>query len=407
MIFFALALVCLSLDPYLLVPCSYLAFYMMSAFYIATALLLLYGILFLYYKRWWKQIPFFKADVLTGWVPSISISVIVPARNEAENIACCVQSLCSQQYPAHLLQVIVVDDNSTDNTAEIVRNIVFEGTELICIQLGRAENNTAPKKRAIEAGIAAARGQLIVTTDADCIAGKEWLKNIAAFHEQSRNVFIAAPVKMCDTNSVLSKFQALDFLTMQGITGASVFKRFHNMCNGANLAYEKKVFYEVGGFSGIDTIASGDDMLLMHKVAKQYPQRVGFIKSPDAIVTTATAITWKEFLQQRIRWASKATHYHQPNIFFVLLLVYLTNLSFIGLLASAFWQPNALLLFVLLCLAKFFAEFFFVKDIAVFFKQAHLLPWLLVLQPLHIVYIVISGFLGQVKTYEWKGRKLK
>ena len=380
---------------------------MMIVFYIATALLLLYGILFLYYKSWWKQVPFFKADAHTWWVPSTSISVIIPARNEADNIALCVQSVCNQQYPSHLLQVIVVDDNSTDNTAEIVRNIFFEGIELICLQPGPAENNTAPKKKAIEAGIAAARGQLIVTTDADCMAGKGWLKNIAAFHEQSKNVFIAAPVKMSDTNSLLSKFQALDFLTMQGITGASVFKRFHNMCNGANLAYEKKVFYEVGGFSGIDTIASGDDMLLMHKVAKQYPHQVGFIKSTDAIVTTATAASWKDFFQQRIRWASKATHYHQPNIFFVLLLVYLTNLSFIGMLVAAFWQPSALLLFALLCLVKFFMELFFVKDVAVFFKQTHLLPWLLVLQPLHIVYIVISGFLGQVKTYEWKGRKLK
>ena len=380
---------------------------MMIVFYIATALLLLYGILFLYYKSWWKQVPFFKSDAHTGWVPSTSISVIIPARNEADNIASCVQSVCNQQYPSHLLQVIVVDDNSTDNTAEIVKNIFFEGIELICLQPGHAENNTAPKKRAIEAGIAAARGELIVTTDADCIAGKEWLKNMAAFHEQSKNIFIAAPVKMSDINSLLSKFQALDFLTMQGITGASVFKRFHNMCNGANLAYEKKVFYEVGGFSGIDTIASGDDMLLMHKVAKQYPHQVGFIKSTDAIVTTATAASWKDFFQQRIRWASKATHYHQPNIFFVLLLVYLTNLSFIGMLVAAFWQPSALLLFALLCFVKFFMELLFVKDVAVFFKQTHLLPWLLVLQPLHIAYIVISGFLGQVKTYEWKGRKLK
>jgi len=194
---------------------------------------------------------------------------------------------------------------------------------------------------------------------------------------------------------------------MQGITGAAVFKRFHNMCNGANLAYEKKVFYEAGGFSGIDNIASGDDMLLMKKIARQYPGQTGFIKSSEAIVTTLPAAGWGAFFQQRIRWASKATHYQQPAIFFVLLLVYLTNLMIFCFLLLGIFQKFALLLFLLLCVAKFFMEYFFVREVAVFFKQQRLLHWLLLLQPLHIVYIVVSGFLGQFKTYEWKGRKLK
>ena len=84
--------------------------------------------------------------------------------------------------------------------------------------------------------------------------------------------------------NALHVFQSLDFLSLQGITAASVFSRFHTMCNGANLAYEKKVFEEAGGFNGIDQVASGDDMLLMHKIYLLYPDKVMYCLSPDVIV---------------------------------------------------------------------------------------------------------------------------
>ena len=379
---------------------------MIISFYIAVLLLLAYGVLFQFYNSWWKESPDFNVDA-TGFDPSVKISVIVPARNEAANIAACLNSICKQHYPSHLFQIILVDDNSTDDTFQIANGIFYEGVQIICTKLPPLANNTAPKKRAIEAGIAMASGTLIVTTDADCVAGPDWLQTIAAYYQQSKNIFIAAPVKIKDGSSLLSKFQALDFLTMQGITAGAVFKRFHNMCNGANLAYEKQLFYQVDGFTGIDNIASGDDMLLMNKVAEKYQQQLGFIKSVAAIVTTLPAASWKAFFQQRIRWASKATHYKQRGIFMVLLLVYLTNLLIFCFLIMGLFQKFALILFVLLCVAKFFMELFFVRDVAVFFKQQSLTPWLLILQPLHIIYIVVSGFLGQFKSYEWKGRKLK
>lgn len=379
----------------------------MAVIYIVLFCLLVYGILFQCYHSWWNSIPPFTETQAENGKPATTISVIIPARNEAQNIAACLHSIGRQSYPRHLLQVIVIDDNSTDDTLRVAESIVYDGLQIICHRLPAAEINTAPKKRAIEKGISMAGGTLIVTTDADCTASPGWLQTIAAYHDWSGHVFIAAPVKIRDNPSVRSKFQALDFLTMQGITGAAVYKQFHHMCNGANLAYEKKVFYEVGGFSGIDAIASGDDMLLMRKVAEKYPARLGFIKSPAAIVTTQPATSWPAFFQQRIRWASKALHYRQPAIFFVLLLVYLLNLSIVCLLIMAFFYPFALLMFVLLCISKFFMELFFVRDVARFFGQTYLLPWLLLLQPLHVLYIVVSGFFGQFKTYTWKDRKLK
>ncbi len=376
--------------------------------YSTTGLLLLYGLLLFYYRSGWKQLPLFDAaDIANHPPPTLTVSVIIPARNEAANIGPCLQSLLQQDYPAALLEIIVVNDQSTDNTAALVQTFPARRVMLLDVQYQPGETVTAPKKRAIEQGIAAAAGQLIVTTDADCTAGPRWVSSLAAWHRLHATVFIAAPVKIKDGHSLLSKFQALDFLTMQGITGASVYKRLHNMCNGANLAYSRNVFYEVNGFKGIDTIASGDDMLLMHKIATKYPSQTGFIKCPEVIVTTLPAASWREFFQQRIRWASKAMHYKSPKLFLALLLVYLTNAALLATALSALYYPVAALYFAALWLLKFLLEIVFVKEPAAFFGQQYLLPYLFLLQPLHIAYIVVSGFFGPFKSYQWKGRKLK
>jgi cellulose synthase/poly-beta-1,6-N-acetylglucosamine synthase-like glycosyltransferase len=198
----------------------------------------------------------------------------------------------------------------------------------------------------------------------------------------------------------------MDFMVLQGITGASVYKKLHSMCNGANLAYERKVFYEVNGFAGIDNIASGDDMLLMHKIAKKYPNRIQYLKSPDTIVSTQPMTTWSSFFNQRIRWASKATHYDDKTIFWVLLLVYLFNLSFLVLLIAGFWDHSCWLYFLIAWLLKTIVELPFFYSIANFFYKQWTVKLFIFFQPIHILYTIISGLLGQFGKYEWKGRRV-
>lgn len=179
------------------------------------------------------------------------------------------------------------------------------------------------------------------------------------------------------------------------------------MCNGANLAYEKKAFEAVNGFSGIDTIASGDDMLLMHKIATRYPDQVYYLKSKDAIVATEPMKTWKAFFNQRIRWASKAKNYDDKRITAVLLLVYLFNLSFLVLLVAGFWCYYYWLYFAGIWIAKTIIEWPFVSYVAGFFDKKPLMKYFFFFQPLHIFYTIFSGLLGQFGRYEWKGRKVK
>lgn len=347
-------------------------------------------------------------EVEEGYEAHTKISVIVPARNEEKNIANCVFSIVEQNYPPDLFEIIVVDDDSTDNTAEIIKRLSNMYHNLRYVKSNPKDTNTvAFKKKAIEAGINIATGELIVTTDADCIAPENWLKYLAAFYENKQAVFIAAPVVLGPGKGLVKLFQSLDFLSLQGVTGASVYANFHTMCNGANLAYSKKVFEEVNGFDGVDTIASGDDMLLMHKIYLRYPDRVFYLKSKEVIIQTEPVNSWSAFFNQRIRWASKAGKYNDKRIFLALLIVYLFNLDFIVVPIAAFYFPELWWYYISILLLKILYELFFMIPVARFFEKEKQLWWFPLMQPLHIVYTVVAGFLGSITTYTWKGRKVK
>ncbi|UAY51825.1 glycosyltransferase [Ferruginibacter albus] len=378
---------------------------MLAAILLITVIFFLgYAVLIGYYYKGWKQS---KEVIITSTHFSASISVIIPARNEENNIKACLNAVLSQNYPAHLFEVIVVDDHSDDKTAEIVRS--FNTIRLISLKdfTGNEKLNSY-KKKAIETAIAQAQGDLIVTTDADCIPSKNWLSAIASFYEQKKSAFIAGPVCYFNSDKLnfIETFESLDFMSMQGITAASVNQKFHSMCNGANLAYEKKAFIEVGGFKGIDNIASGDDMLLMHKIYTRYPDRVDYLKSKDAIVETQPMSTLSAFFNQRIRWASKADKYDDKRIFWVLLFVYLFNCWFIILfIYSLFTIHYSLLLGSLI--TKTVIELVLMIPVTKFFSRQKLLWWFPIAQPFHILYIIIAGWLGKFGSYKWKDRKIK
>ncbi|MCW3074065.1 MAG: hypothetical protein JWP69_1134 [Flaviaesturariibacter sp.] len=358
-----------------------------------------YAALILFYKRGWERLgAFSKTDSATAY--RVKVSVIIAARNEEGNIAQLLKALQLQTYPPDCFEVIVVDDHSTDLTT--TRVLDYSSIQLISLPDG-----ITSKKKAISTGIEHAAGELIITTDADCLPGTKWLETIVHFYKEKNAQFIAAPVQYHYQNNLVELFQTMDFLTLQGITAASVATNFHSMCNGANLAYTKQAFMNVNGFAGIDTVASGDDMLLMHKIWKQHPQNVFYLKAPAAIVQTAPMPTWKEFFWQRIRWASKTTAYDDKRIFWALLLVYLFNLQFIVLAIAGFW--NSLFWSAALCLLvlKTAVELPFFYSVAKFYHQQKLVRFFFLFQPLHILYTVVIGALSQTGSYQWKGRKTK
>jgi cellulose synthase/poly-beta-1,6-N-acetylglucosamine synthase-like glycosyltransferase len=387
--------------------------------FIIVLFFIVYFLLILYYWRSWISIPEFKGKNQSS---KTKISIIIPARNEEQNIGNCLRSIINQSYPAALFEVLVIDDHSTDGTAVVVRSFDLPNIKLISLKDHISANPiNSYKKKAIEIAIAQSTAELIVTTDADCTAPSNWLQIIAAFYEEKKPSFIVMPVAIDCSNKFIELFQALDFMSLQGITGASVHKKFHSMCNGANLAYTKNAFAAVDGFAGIDTIASGDDMLLMHKIFKQDPHAVLFLRSKEVIVQTQPVNSIKDFFNQRIRWASKADQYEDKRIFAVLLIVYLFNVLLIVLPIIALFNnktfdihiyPITLMASVFeswlfLLLGKTIIELAFLFPVAKFFKKRNLLWLFPLMQPFHILYTLIAGWLGKFGSYKWKGRTVK
>jgi cellulose synthase/poly-beta-1,6-N-acetylglucosamine synthase-like glycosyltransferase len=368
-------------------------------------LALAYAALMLLYRLGWDRQKTFTAP--DAFRPATSISVIIPARNEAANIAACVKSVVAQQYPENLLEIIVVDDHSEDDTAAIASGAGEGRVHVVSLKDildGRPVN--AYKKQALSAGIAASRGALIVTTDADCTASQTWLRNIAALFEEQQAVMIAGPVAFHDPTSISGRFQSLDFMMMQAITAAAHRLKLGGMANGANLAFSRKAFDEISGYEGTTHLASGDDYLLLHKMEQAFPGRIHYLKSREAIVHTAPQPGWRTFLQQRIRWASKSGRYADHRLTLILALVYLFNLSLAVLAIACIWQPRLLLAPAALLCLKVLAEGMLLWPAAGFFQKRRELLAFPLLQPLHILYIIAAGFLGMKGGYRWKGRRV-
>ena len=375
---------------------------------ITGVLLTGYSCLILLYRQWFLRLPIYQPATVV--VPNIFFSIIIPARNEEKQIGRCLQSIMSQNYPPHLFEVIVVNDHSTDGTAAVVESFQTEYPQISLINLqdhvaGKKLN--AYKKKAIELAVAQSKGQWMVTTDADCTIPPFWLQRFDQFIGEKNPVFVAAPVMFTHQSTFLSIFQLLDFISLQGITAAAVSAGYYTMCNGANIAYRKDVFMEVGQFAGIDRLASGDDMFLMQKMKVAHPTRVQYLFCRESIVLTEPMKTWQHFLNQRIRWASKADAYRDKNIFWTLLLVYLVNLGLLTLLICSIWIKGGSIYWFFLMAAKTLIELSFMTPVADFYRLRKQLLWFPLMQPFHLVYTVLSGWLGKFGSYQWKGRNVQ
>ncbi len=361
--------------------------------------------------RGWRNLPKFQASENDS--DQNQFSIIIPARNEENNIATCLQSIINQDYNKNQFEIIVIDDFSEDGTLAEIERIKKLHPEIkihICElrKMLQGENHNSYKKRAIEEGIKKSKFDWIITTDADCVRGRTWLKSISDSINQNPKVkLISAPVKFSFKDTFFERAQALEFCGLIGIGAACLGQKLPTMCNGANLIYRKPVFYEVNGFQGIDKLASGDDEFLMHKIAAKYPNDVQFLKSIEAIVSTPALNNVGAFLQQRKRWASKSRSYANYKLKLLLGAVYLFYvLTLISLFLGFYNHHYFIILLIGLCL-KCVPEWIFLRLVSRFFGQEKLMKYYLPTLFLQTIYVVIIGIYGNFGKYNWKGRKVR
>lgn len=333
------------------------------------------------------------------------ISLIVPVRNEAKNILRLLTDLQNQTLVKKYFEVIIANDDSTDNTAELVETFQSQNSlDLKLVNLPPKAVNTSPKKRAITYCIGEASGSLIVCTDGDCTVSAKWLSTIKAYFEDKDVVFLSAPVFFLDSVSsnilqrLWTKIQQIEFASLIVSGAVSIKMNFPNMCSGANITYLKSAFLEVNGFEGNEDVASGDDEFLMHKMSKAFPKKVHYLKSKDAIVKTEALHDFKSFYNQRKRWAGKWSKYTLLSPKIMAIFIFSTNAAFVYAFLSFDVQNIGL---------KILPEFLFLGSLLVFFKKPFLLLFIPLVQIIYPFYVLLFGLVSlKKKPYTWKDRKL-
>lgn len=347
-----------------------------------------------------------KADVSEARKPGTFFSIVVPFRNESQNLPALLESFRQLDYPVALFEIILVDDFSEDHSQRIVYNWRMQNGEFDCTLLENIKISGSPKKDAIARAVPIAKQDWIITTDADCIVPQNWLLSLDNYLQQQTASMLIAPVSYTEKSTFLRHFQQLNLTALQGATIGSFGLGLGFMCNGANFAYKKSLFLELGGFSGNTDKASGDDVFLVQKAVALYPEKVHYLQSRNAIVLTQPLSKWGTFFQQQARWAAKTGGYQSVFGKDLAVIVFLGNLCILAALGLALSGLLSWIGFAVIFAIKF------VADTILLYKTNRFLSakWMKGLLTGSVIYPFFSvcvAVYAVVFGYSWKGRRFK
>jgi cellulose synthase/poly-beta-1,6-N-acetylglucosamine synthase-like glycosyltransferase len=359
-----------------------------------------YIALLIYYLHYFKTTVERTPPPLAPPLPFCS--VIIAARNEEQHIRTCLGSVTNQTYPVDRYEVLVVNDGSNDGT-------VTEVQKYTTVRLLHTTVTNAGKKNAIALGIVASKGEIIVTTDGDCEVRPEWLQSLVENFVDAVQM-VTGPVMLSLPRNAFERFQALDVAGLAIVTGAGIESGLHHLANGANMAFKRETFDAVCGFSGNINYASGDDVFLIQAIARTFPGSVRYVSSPEALVLTKPCISMQEFVQQRLRWATKNSVLRERSIYWIWVCIWLTyvmNSIAFGTAVVAYSLPVFLISSSLLCLIAIMEQIF-LKRILSKYGRLDLLRGYPMSFILHYGYVLLIGLAVLVRRrYKWKGRELR
>jgi glycosyltransferase involved in cell wall biosynthesis len=334
----------------------------------------------------------------TGGVAVTPVSVVIPVRNEKENIAGLLNSLSQQDYPADSFEIIMVDDHSDDGTPGVLNNLGNGKISLIKMTGGTG------KIEALAEGIRHAKNQVIIVIDADCRFNRGWLSAMSGYFAMYDSRVLIGPV-VCERGTCLfHRMQSLEFLSLAGITAGAAGLNNPIMGNGANLMFQKDIFFDFMNSRRQRTV-SGDDVFLIHWAKKNYPGKVHFLLSRQAIALTPPHDRLMDFIDQRLRWASKGRYYRDISILTTAAIVYIFCMVLVLLLLASVFYKSLFYAALFMLLSKSLADLIFLTDVAGKFRQTSLLKVFLPVQIIYPFYIFIIGTFGQFIRFRWKGRE--
>ncbi|OUR98340.1 glycosyltransferase [Flavobacteriales bacterium 33_180_T64] len=336
--------------------------------------------------------------------PKTKFSIVIPFRNEAKNLPVLIASISRLNYPSSLFEILLVNDESTDDSIEKINTNLSNLKSVNISILENLRQTNSPKKDAITTAIKKAKHEWIVTTDADCELPKYWLDTFDNYIQNNNPNVLVAPVTYSNITSFFERFQLLDILSLQGATvgGFGIKKPF--LCNGANLAYKKTLFNTLNGFEGNLDIASGDDVFLLEKAVKRDKKNVHYIKNSQIIVHTKPESSFKKLKAQRVRWAAKTSRYNTSFGKLTGFIVLLMNALLISLPLLYLVQIIALKILIYTYTIKVLIDFLLLFKSARFFEQERYLPSYLFSSLLYPFFCVYVAFISMFKGYKWKDR---
>ncbi len=350
-----------------------------------------------------KKVRFFSTNEIK---PGTHFSIVIPFRNEAENLPNILETIDKLNYPAEMFEILFVNDVSEDTSEEIILHAIEKSRFSIKLLQNKRTSNS-PKKDAISEAIKNSQFEWIVTTDSDCELPKNWLKTLDAFIQNNNPVMVCGPVIYKSNGSFIENFQQLDGFSLQAVTMGSFGLNNPLLCNGANLAYQKNAFIQVNGFSGNDHIASGDDIFLLEKMKKAFSKQVKFIKSKEAIVSTKPQKDWKSVINQRIRWVSKTSKQENGVSILLGILVLLVSFSILAFPFFMVFNPENIGFYIFLTSFKIIVDYIFVHQPAILFDKKTAF-WKFILQPFAYAVIMWAVTMGSFRgKYSWKGRNFQ
>jgi cellulose synthase/poly-beta-1,6-N-acetylglucosamine synthase-like glycosyltransferase len=347
-----------------------------------------------------------KSFEVTNATPKTAFTIVIPFRNEEKNLPKLLYSISQLNYPHQMIEIIMVDDFSTDSSQRVCIKWRLDYEHLDTTLLENLRLSYSPKKDAIARAMPIAKHDWIVTTDADCIVNPNWLLTLDNYIQKNNPYMIVGAVVYKVKNNWFHHFQQLDLMSLQGTTIGSfgIGKPF--MCNGANFAYTKNFFTEIGGFGGINDKASGDDVLLLQKAISVNKEKVHYLKNTDVIVKTKPENDLVKLFMQRVRWASKTSSYSSSYAKSLAVVVLIMNLFLtIAFLLSLFPYP---FLNWKILLSTFLIKYS--VDYILLYKSNAYLRNGKFFVPIasSIIYPVFSSLVGVYSlfgSFYWKGRK--
>ena len=364
---------------------------------IISGILIFYTLTITIFYNYFEKKPAFSGKKPAHFVP---VTVVVPFRNEKEQLPYILEDLVSQRYAGNY-EIIFADDNSNDAGDGLVKNAAARHNNIHYIRLTSASG----KKAAIDKGIQNAGGELIVTTDADCRVPSGWISTIAAFYEKHTPGMIIGPLIM-KGNTVFGKIQALEFSSLIASAAGAAEAGFPIMCNGANLAFEKQLYFQLKQYITWD-ISSGDDIFLLHAIKHHTQRNIRFIKSVNAAVTVKPVQSFLSFIAQRIRWTSKSKSYSDTDTLLTAYAVLGINAAVLILLGLSFLTTDYLWFLVMLFTIKGIVDYLLLNSFCRVFGQDELMKYFPPAQLLHPFYIVFIVILSLIKPVSWKERKVR